>query len=298
MARVWKMLSGAWAMPQTHGCGTPHRSMSSGYGWARNRHRAGRNFCLNCAASRLPHDRYPRLPPPSAHHAARRHRRQGHGPHRQQRQAIHRCLRRRRGFVPGPRTPRRAGRHARADRQARVRAHQLLHDRGGGGTRQPLDRARARRHEPRLLRERRLRGRGSGHEDGAPVFRREGPAAAQSLRRAPPELPRQHAGRIVGGRQPVAARTVRAPSHPRHACVGVLPVPRAARRRVARTIRPAAGTRTRRGHRAARQRQGDRLHGRDRWRRHGRRAHTGAWLFQGGARGLRPARRAARSSTR
>ena len=65
-------------------------------------------------------------------------------------------------------------------------------------------------HEPCLFRQRRLGGDRGGAEDGAPVLRRDRPAAAQPLHRAPPELSRQHARRAGGRRQRVAARAVRA----------------------------------------------------------------------------------------
>ena len=69
----------------------------------------------------------PRLPPQPAARPADRRQRARHDHHRRARARVPRCLRRCGGVVPRPCPSRRAGRDARADRQAGLRAHQLLH---------------------------------------------------------------------------------------------------------------------------------------------------------------------------
>ncbi len=65
--------------------------------------------------------------------------------------------------------------------------------------RRPADPHGAGGNEPRLFRERRLRGRRGGAQDGAPVFRRDRSAGAQRVRRA-------------GARATTATRSARSPS--------------------------------------------------------------------------------------
>ena len=66
------------------------------------------------------------------------------------------------------------------------------------------------RDEPRVLRQRRLRGDRGRAQDGAAVFRRDRAAAARDVHRAAAELSRQYAGRARRRRQRVAAPAVRA----------------------------------------------------------------------------------------
>ena len=162
------------------------------------------------------------------------------------RQGLHRCQRRRGGVVPRPRSSRRAGGHARSARQTGLCAHELFHDAGRRRTGRRPDRACAARHQPRLLRQRRVGGHRGVAEDGAAVFRGEGRAAAPPLHRPPAELPRQHAGRLGRRRQRMAPQAVRAAADRRASCLAVLRVSRAAARRDAGAIRRAAGPGTRR----------------------------------------------------
>ena len=164
---------------------------------------------------------------------------------RRRRQRVPRRERRRCGLVPRPRTSGCQRRDACADRPARVRAHELLHLRACRGARRAADPHRARRHEPRVLRQRRLRSGRGGAQDGAAVFRRDRPAAAGAFHRAPAELSRQHARCARGRRQRMAAPRVQAAADRRDARVAVLSVPRFARRRDARGLRTAARGRAR-----------------------------------------------------
>ena len=150
--------------------------------------------------------------------------------------------------------------------------------------------ARAARHEPRLLRQRRLRGDRGGAEDGAPVLRRDRPAAAAPLHRAAAELPRQHAGRAGGRRQRMAAAPVRAAADPGDARVAVLRVPRPRADETPEAYGARLVERARGGDRRARRRPGDRVRRRDGGRRHRRRADAGARLLARRARALRPPR--------
>src|SRR3546814_11109033 len=65
-------------------------------------------------------------------------------------------------------------------------------------------------HQPCLLCLRRLGGGGSRAENGAAVFRRDRPAAAQAFHRPPAELSRQHGRRAQRRRQCLAAPALRA----------------------------------------------------------------------------------------
>ena len=104
---------------------------------------------------------------------------------------------------------------------------------------------RASGHESCLLRQRRLRGDGSCDEDGAPILRRDWPAATHAVHRAAAELSRQHAWRTGCRWQSVAARAVRATADSGDACRAVLSLPRAACRRVGARLWNSACERTR-----------------------------------------------------
>ena len=122
---------------------------------------------------------------------------------------LHRRVRRRGGVLSRPRSSRRAGGHARAARQARLRAHQLLHDAGRRGAGRPSDRARPARHVQRVLLRQRLGGHRGLPQDGAALLRRDGRAAAHQVHLAPAELSRHHARRAVGRRPHAGPRAVR-----------------------------------------------------------------------------------------
>ena len=185
--------------------------------------------------------------------------------HRPRRQPLSGRQRRRRGVVPRPRSSAGDRGDQGPGRDARLRAHQLLHDRARGGARRPSDRARPRRHRAGLLRLGRLRGGRGRAQAGAPVFRRDRAAAAAPLHRAPAELSRQHAGRACGRRQRLAAAPVPAAPDRRRPRQPLLRLSRPGRGRVRRGLRPAPGRRAGGDHPGARPRDGDRASSPSRW---------------------------------
>jgi hypothetical protein len=130
--------------------------------------------------------------------------------------------------------------------------------------------ARAGGHEPRLLRQRRLRGGGGGAEDGAPVLRRDRPAAAQHFIARRQSYHGNTLGALaVGGNE--WRRRQFAPLLIDVTTCRPATNTATARRRDARAIRPAPGGRAGR-HPPPGRRARDRLRRRDRGRRHRRRA--------------------------
>ena len=148
------------------------------------------------AAGRSAH---PCFSPPSAGNAAARRRRRRRLPDGRAGPALPGRLWWRRGFLPRPWAPRGAGRHASADRPAGLRPHQFFHDRSSRNPGRPAGAYGAVRHQPRLFRQRRIRGGGSGDEAGAPVFRGNRRARTPPFHCATAELPREHAGGAGGG---------------------------------------------------------------------------------------------------
>ncbi len=122
----------------------------------------------------------------------------------------HRWLGRRRGGLPRPRQPAHRRGHRPAGRHHGLRPHRHVQQPASRGPRAHRAGRRTRRPDARLFLLVRLRRHRGGAEAGAAVFRRDRPAAAHALHRAPPGLSRQHAGRARRRRQHDAARAVRA----------------------------------------------------------------------------------------
>ena len=167
---------------------------------------------------------------------------------------------------------------ARAARQARLCAYQLLHHRSRRGTRRPPDRRRAGRASSHVY----LVSGGSEAIEAALKMARQyfietRPAAAPPRHRAPPELSRQHAGRAGGGRQRMAARAIRAAADRDASHRSLLRLSLPASRRNARRPMPSAPREALEAkiHRA-RPRHRHRFRRRDGGRRHRRRRAAGA----------------------
>ena len=122
--------------------------------------------------------------------------------------------------------------------------HELGHRAPAGDpARRRAGRARARRHQPRVLHQRRL-GVGRGRlEDRPPALPRQGRAAAHEGDRARDRLPRRHARRAVVHRRAPDEGAVRRVADPGRARLEHQPVPPRAGRRPGRALRAAAARR-------------------------------------------------------